>query len=135
MAPSPLVLHESECELESWNEATRERVVWRTLFSGERTPTRGLTMGVAELPPGMRETVTHRHDPVEAYYVLSGEGVVFIDGEPHPVRAGSAVYLPSRAEHGALNTGAETLRLLYVFAADSFDEVEYEFSRTPRSIE
>jgi mannose-6-phosphate isomerase-like protein (cupin superfamily) len=90
-------------------------------------------MGVAELPPGQpRQIVTHRHAQIEAYYILSGEGVVEIDGVEHPVRAGSAIYLPGDVEHGAVNTGPETLRLLYVFAADSFDQVEYRFPQ-PRS--
>jgi mannose-6-phosphate isomerase-like protein (cupin superfamily) len=131
--PKPVVLHERSCELESWSEESADRVRWRTLLSGDRTPTRALTMGVAELPAGPpREIVTHRHAQIEAYYILSGEGVVLIDGVEHAVRAGSAVYLPGDVEHAAANTGGETLRLLYVFAADSFDQVEYRFQQ-PRS--
>lgn len=125
----PVVLHETDCEVESWNAETRTRVRWRTLLSADRTPTNALTMGVAELPPGEWTRIhTHRHRQVEAYYVLSGEGVVSISGVEHRVRAGSAVFLPGDADHGALNTGTELLRLLYVFAADSFDQVEYRFS-------
>lgn len=129
----PVVLHEDECEVESWNDETRALVRWRTLLSSDRTPTNSLTLGVAELPPGASKPIyTHRHAQVEAYYVLSGEGIVSIGGVEHPVRQGSAVFLPGDAEHGAVNTGTETMRLLYVFAADSFDQVEYRFS-TPRS--
>ena len=124
----PVVLHENDCALESWSDETHDRVRWRTLLSADRTPTSALTMGVAELPPGHAgPVVTHRHQQVEAYYVLAGEGIVSIAGVEHPVRAGSAVFLPGDAEHGAVNTGAETLRLLYVFAADSFDQVQYRF--------
>ena len=126
----PVVLHEQDVPLESWGETTRSLVEWRTLLSAERTPTAGLTLGVAELPPGKRsEFLPHRHDPIEVYYVLSGEGVVSVDGVEHAVRAGSVAYLPSDVEHGAFNTGTETMRLLYVFAADSFDDVEYRFSQ------
>lgn len=124
----PVVLHERECPLESWSDATRARVAWRTLLSADRTPTAALTLGVAELPPGAHEPVTHRHAQVEAYYVLEGEGLVLLDGVEYPVRAGSVVFVPGDAEHGAANTGEGTLRLLYVFATDSFDEVEYRFS-------
>ena len=102
---------------------------WRTLFSADRTPTNALTLGVAELPAGHATPIlTHRHAQVEAYYILSGDGIVSIAGVEHRVRAGSAVFLPGDVEHGAVNTGAETMRLLYVFAADSFDQVEYRFS-------
>ncbi len=124
----PVVLHEQDRDLESWDDPTRGPVQWRTLLSGDRTPTNALTMGVAELPPGGRQSPRiHWHAHVEAYYVLSGEGVVAIAGVEHPVRAGSAVFVPGDTEHGAANTGSETLRILYVFAADSFDEIEYEF--------
>jgi len=125
----PVVVHERDCPLESFGEATRDRVEWRTLFSADRTPTRALTLGVADLPPAARDTlITHRHDPIEAYYVLAGEGLVSIDGVDHAVRAGSAVFLPGGCEHAALNTGSTVMRLLYVFASDSFDDVEYRFS-------
>ena len=123
-----VVVHESSCPLESWDDALRGNVVWRTLISGDRTPTSQMTMGVAEIGPGETERLSlHRHDAAEIYYVLSGEGVVSIDGTEHPLRAGSSVFIPGNVLHGARNTGRETLRLLYVFATDSFSDVEYVF--------
>ena len=50
----PVVVHEQDLPLESWSDESRARVQWRTLLSGDRTPTRSLTMGVAELPPALR---------------------------------------------------------------------------------
>lgn len=124
-----VVVHESSCPLESWDEAQRGNVVWRTLISGDRTPTSQMTLGVAEIGPGDTEHLgLHRHEAAEIYYVLSGEGVVSIDGAEHPLRAGSSVFVPGNVLHGARNTGRETLRLLYVFAADSFSGVEYVFA-------
>ena len=37
----------------------------------------------------------------ELYYVLEGEGSVFLDGEEHPVRRGSVVHIPPGVVHGA----------------------------------
>ncbi len=134
-ADRPVIVREGDLPLERWEDETPARVVWRTLLSGDRTPTERLTLGVAELAPGSsREVRTHHHAPVEIYYVISGEGVVFIDGEEHPLRAGTAVYLPGDVEHAAANTGDETLRLLYVFATDSFEDVEYHFAKDTRTI-
>jgi oxalate decarboxylase/phosphoglucose isomerase-like protein (cupin superfamily) len=45
------------------------------------------------------------------------------------VRTGDAVFIPGNAEHVAVNTGAEPLRLLYFFAADSFTDIEYIFPK------
>jgi quercetin dioxygenase-like cupin family protein len=124
----PFVIHEEECELEQWGDTPEARVRWRTLLSADRTPTGSLTVGVAELPPGAsREFRPHRHAQAEVYYILSGEGVVTISGVEHQVRSGTAVFIPGNALHGAVNTGPQLLRLLYVFPAASFDEIRYEF--------
>lgn len=35
----------------------------------------------------------------EMYYIIEGEGYVELDGDTHPVRAGSAVYIPAGVTH------------------------------------
>lgn len=124
----PTCVHESDCPVEGWEEGERGHVSWRTLLSGDRTPTHGLTMGVAEVEPDAdRPLALHHHAQVEAYYVLSGAGEVTVDGDVHRVRAGSAVFIPGAAPHAARAIGSEPLRLLYVFASDAFEDVEYHF--------
>ncbi len=126
--PQGVVSHEDDCPTEGWDDATRGRITWRTLLSGDRTPTDQLTLGVTEIGPGQPSPFhPHRHAQAEIYYVLSGEGIVSIDGLEHPLRAGSSVFIPGDVWHGARNTGRDTLRLLYVFAADSFADVRYTF--------
>ncbi len=123
-----VIRREAQCELERWDDPVRGAVSWRTLFSGDRTPTSELTMGVAELPPGIAGPGSpHRHTQPEVYYILAGHGTVWVDGETHDVSEGSAVFIPGDAPHYARNTGSGVMRLLYVFAVDSFAEVEYEF--------
>jgi len=125
-ASAPLVRRAEDLPEEGWHDG-RGELTWRTLFSAGSTPTDRMVTGVAQL----REDgflAPHRHDQAETYYVLAGEGVVTLDGAEHPVRAGSAVFLPGGCEHGVRNTGAGTLRVLYVLAADDFAEVEYRFS-------
>jgi mannose-6-phosphate isomerase-like protein (cupin superfamily) len=125
------MVHEAECEFEGGDEPAPGRVRWRTLLSSDRTPTDALTLGVAEIDPGgARDFRPHRHAQPEAYYILSGEGVVSLAGTDHPVRPGTTVFIPGNVAHGARNTGSERLRLLYVFPADSFGEIRYEFPST-----
>jgi mannose-6-phosphate isomerase-like protein (cupin superfamily) len=125
----PVVTRETDCALEQWDDVSRGTVRWRTLFSGDRTPTRALTCGIAELPPPRagEPSGLHSHEPAELYYILEGAGVLTIDGVDHPVSAGSAAFIPGNAVHGLRNTGTTPLRLLYTFAVDSFDQVEYRF--------
>jgi quercetin dioxygenase-like cupin family protein len=110
---------------ETWPEGLLEergRVLWQTLAEGE-----GLTLGVARFPPG-EELHEHRHAQSEVYLVLDGTGVVTVDREEREVAAGAAVFIPGNALHSCRNTGDVELRLAYVLAADSFEDVEYVFS-------
>lgn len=126
--PEAFSVHENQCELETWDDPVRGTVRWRTLLSADRTPTTSMTVGVAEIEPGRPEAFyPHRHAESEVYYVLAGRGIVMIDGREHPVRPGTALFIPGDAEHGVRNTGTELLRLLYAFAVDSFDQIEYVF--------
>ena len=103
-----------------------EAVFYKTLISGDLTPSEALTLGVAKIPPGAALS-EHRHRQAEVYLVLAGEGSVRADAGVWPVRAGSAVFVPGDAVHSCENTGASELRLAYVLAADSFEDVEYVF--------
>ncbi|MFF0905739.1 UNVERIFIED_CONTAM: cupin domain-containing protein [Kocuria sp. CPCC 205316] len=121
-----LVLQDDDRPLEGWHD-DRGHLAWRTLFSAGATPSDALVTGVAELPEG-GFLALHRHDQAETYYVLSGEGVVTLEGIDHSIRPGSNVFIPGGREHGARNTGAGVLRVFYVLAADDFADVEYVFS-------
>ncbi|MGH2522164.1 MAG: cupin domain-containing protein [Anaerolineales bacterium] len=69
----------------------------------------------------------HTHPYEEAIYILGGEGIVHIEDQHLPIRAGSSIYLPPGTPHCLENAGPETLRLLGVFCpagspADKKDE-------------
>jgi mannose-6-phosphate isomerase-like protein (cupin superfamily) len=122
------VVNEADVPLEGWNDPVRGAVTWKTLVSGDRAPTEALTLGVAEvMPADAGRARPHRHAQPEVYYILSGEGVLNIDGVDHPLSPGTCAFVPGDALHGAWATGPAPLRILYVFAADSFDQIEYRF--------
>ena len=102
-------------------------VRWKLLFSGHRTPTGLLSMGMAEIRPGGLLPL-HRHAPAEIYHVLEGHGQVEIEGARHPLRPGGAVFIPPDAWHETLADSGAPLRFLFVFSADSFEEIQYEFA-------
>lgn len=121
----PVILHEAGYE-EGWDDERHGRVKWRTLFSNERTPTESLTAGVAEIKSG-DELKVHRHEAAEVYYFIAGEGIVKIEGMENSVQANSVAYIPGNAAHGIRNTGQCDLRFFYVFAVNSFGDVDYTF--------
>ena len=125
---APVVTHAAMCETECWDDPVRGKVQWWTLLSADRTPSHGMTCGVAELAPGQAETLhPHQHAQPEVYHFLGGTGVVHIGALEHSVGAGSTVFIPGDVSHGVRNTGDTPLRLFYVFAVDSFADVQYVF--------
>jgi mannose-6-phosphate isomerase-like protein (cupin superfamily) len=119
-----VVVHPDDLPVEAWGDI----VSWRTMLSADRTATGSLTVGVATLDEGAPiNGALHRHAPDEVYVILEGEGLVHIGGTAHQVRVGSTVFVPGGAWHHAENTGTGPLRLLYVFAVDSFADVIYEY--------
>jgi quercetin dioxygenase-like cupin family protein len=106
--------------------AVRIGTRWRLIFSGRRTPTEAMTVGLAEFPPGAVLPL-HHHAPAEVYHVLEGDGLAEVEGESHRLRAGVSLFIPADARHRTTNTGAGPLRFLFVFPTDSFEEVVYHF--------
>ena len=117
------IVDEQSCPTDGWGG-----MHWKTLISGDRTPTCQITQGIAELAPAPPDALlVHCHAQAETYYVLSGEGELQIGNELFPLRPGVAAFIPGGAHHTTRATGTECLRILYTFAADSFDDVIYQF--------
>ena len=110
---------------ERWDDPARGTIRFRTLISAPRTDSDALVCGVAMLAAG--ETFPlHHHPHPEVYFGLRGTGEVMIDGVPHRLAPGVALYIPGGAVHGVpLATG--TLEWFYTFAADSFADIPYTF--------
>ena len=129
MATEPVVIREDERgwkALRGEEAAAPEAAVYKTLISGGLTRSESLTLGVAKILSGAALSA-HRHRQPEVYLVLAGEGSVRVGAGVKPIKAGSAVFVPGDTVHSCENTGTSELRLAYVLAADSFDDVEYIF--------
>ena len=128
MTPTkPTIIHEPAQPFEQTIDLPGGRTRWKTLLSADRTPTDAMTVGMTEIEPSQaNEIFLHQHAQPEVYYILAGHGVVQISGEEHALQPGSLVFIPSDAPHGLRNTGSEVLRLLYIFAVDSLDQVVYK---------
>jgi mannose-6-phosphate isomerase-like protein (cupin superfamily) len=53
----------------------------------------------------------------EIYFVISGSGVMDVDGEERPVGPGSVVLTLSGSQHGLQNTGDQELRIAVICAS------------------
>jgi mannose-6-phosphate isomerase-like protein (cupin superfamily) len=78
-------------------------------------------------PLNSRKLCERHHPQTEIYSILSGKGIVVIDGNETEVEGGSAVFISGSATHGIRNvSGEEELRWFYVFPPDGFGKIEYK---------
>ena len=123
--PTPVSVDAATLPDECWDDQGRGTIRFRTLVSAPATDTRELVCGVAMLAPG--ETFPlHSHPQAEVYFGLDGMGEVLVDGVPHPLAPGVALYIPGGAVHGVPLASAP-LTWFYTFAADSFADIRYTF--------
>lgn len=107
--PQTLIRHESECPSE------RSTCGWRHLLISRQDQGVAAWVHAVDID-GARE---HYHrQGTELYYVLQGEGTVTLDGQVHPVRAGSLVHIPPGVVHGAQGR----MRVLVVGIPDIHDD-------------
>ena len=84
----------------------------RELLAHRNSAIRHQSLAEARLPAG-GATQEHYHPLTEEiYYITHGVGLIRIEGETRPVRAGDAIAIPPGRRHKLWNTGPETLRLL-----------------------
>ena len=115
-----------EPAVEGLGDRQAGNLLWRSLISADRTPSAELILGVAEFPAHGRLNL-HRHAPAEFYFGLAGEGTVTAGGATLRIVKGVAIFIPPDLEHGVI-AGAGGLSMVYGFARNSFEEIEYFFS-------
>ncbi len=80
----------------------------------------------ADEPPGFGPPMHIHRDAGEAFYVLSGEYVIFVDDAEHVCGAGSFIYIPAGVNHG-FRVGPAPSRKLVIFVPAAmvsyFDEL------------
>jgi mannose-6-phosphate isomerase-like protein (cupin superfamily) len=80
----------------------------------------------ADEPPNFGPPMHIHHNCAEAFYVVAGEYVIFIEEQEFRCPAGSFVYIPSNTRHG-FRVGTEPSRKLNVYVpgamVDYFDKL------------
>jgi quercetin dioxygenase-like cupin family protein len=69
----------------------------------------------ADEPAGFGPPLHIHRDAAEAFYVLEGEYIIFIEGRDFPCPAGSFIFIPAGIRHG-FRVGAVASRKLVLFA-------------------
>ncbi len=91
--------------------------VIKPLVAADNTDDPAVSLMHVVLLPGQGHERHNHPDADEILYILAGTGDQMVDdGEPFPVSAGQAVFIPTAAFHSTVNRGWEPLRLLAIYA-------------------
>lgn len=83
--------------------------------ASEDLTARAFTLLEATEPPGFGPPMHIHHNAAEAFYVLEGEYIIFIEDRETRCPAGSFIYIPSGIRHG-FRVGAVASRKLNLYA-------------------
>ena len=72
-----------------------------------------LSLLEANEPPGFGPPLHIHHDAAEAFYVLDGEYVIFLEGREVSCPAGSFVFIPAGIQHGFRVGNAASRKLIF----------------------
>jgi mannose-6-phosphate isomerase-like protein (cupin superfamily) len=91
---------------------------WVSVLGGEQLKGRHLRfMHDDVLPPGVSIGVHGHKDNEEYYYIVSGKGVMTLDGKEFEVGPGDVTAVFAGGSHGLENRGDEDLRIIVVCVA------------------
>lgn len=90
----------------------------KRMFNPKTAGTMHMTFSVGYFAPG-EGLMSHLHpESEEVYYVVRGEGTVYLGEErkPLPIDPDMAIYIPPGKIHGAENTGEDRLVICFFVA-------------------
>jgi len=105
-------------KLVSLNQIEKDSVdhapgIIRQVLLGEELLPGSVRLSHAIIYPG-QAVEAHRHENLcEVFYLLSGNGLLIVDGNETLIRQGNCFMVEAGEEHALLNNGGEAMCLLY----------------------
>jgi len=92
------------------------RSKFRILLDEKSVGAKQFALLVNEFDPGLTSKA-HKHDKEEhAFYIISGNGIIRVEGVPIEVKEGDAVFVPPGKMHQVSSTGKEILKYIVIYA-------------------
>lgn len=92
-------------------------------------PNAAASVAVLSLPAG-GQVPEHRDPEDEFIYFLEGEGQMWIDDKPFPIKAGDVAYLPKNAKV-KFQAGSKAVKVIQVFAPAGVEKKYQAWKKSP----
>lgn len=97
--------------MNAWAEARAN-----TFFRQEKTTLTHCQVTLMSIPPGGEVGEETHHDVDQILTFVAGTGKAILDGVESPIEPGSLYAIPMGTKHNFVNTGAEDLKIVSVYA-------------------
>ena len=94
-------------------EGDEARLLRVLLSPGLQGYDESIAAGFTILPPGSHSDLTG-HEEGELFYVISGEGKIFVDGETKELYPTASVWTPPYKVHQLINDSDQELKILWI---------------------
>lgn len=92
------------------------------LLSSQERQTLGMGLAFGILPPG-KKAIAHYHKIIEeVYYVISGEGKLFLNNSTYNLQKGDVIHVPINTVHGLESSALWGLKILCMSSPAYMDE-------------
>ena len=88
---------------------------YRILLDRQLGGAQHFSLLVNEIQPGYTGAY-HKHDVEHAWYILQGQGTMWVDDVPHEIGPNMAVFAPAGVMHRIASLGPEPLKYVVVYA-------------------
>jgi mannose-6-phosphate isomerase-like protein (cupin superfamily) len=89
----------------------RDNIVSHLLVSEISTGSMNITTTLVEMDIGGIQHI-HSHSTEQAYFIIEGKGIMFVDNEECEVKTGDSIFIASNSKHGLKNIGNNKLTYL-----------------------
>lgn len=108
--------YSKQWEMEGFRAAPPYRRILKVLISPDLHGTKNVSMGMTLLPPGSKSSFHIHSNEEEIWFVTSGRGRAVVGNDEMPIETDVAIYIPPGEKHQLINTGDETLKVLWIFS-------------------
>lgn len=87
----------------------------RILIDKETTGAKNYSLLLSEVDPGFSH-VKEIHEVEHGFFILSGQGIITINGKNYEVGSNTAIYVPSHTPHQMKSVGTQPLKYIVLYA-------------------
>lgn len=98
--------------LKSYTTKDKSEII--EIFHPNNSEIKNQSLALAVVAPQKRTKLHHHKNSEEVYFVLEGDGIIYLDGKEFKAEKNNAVLIKTGLKHNIKNTGSKELKFLCI---------------------